>query len=370
MVCGSAERGQTGLTTIFKNGRRRGVVEGIEVLEYDLAYSNSADFVTRTIIFLNFAVRSLCVALTEKYELLFASTTPLTAGIPGIVARWLRAKPFVFEVRDLWPELPKAMGVIRNPLLLWGMSLLEWASYRSAHKLIGLAPGIVEGIAKRGVEYSRITMIPNGCDLGVFGSHVAPWRPAGVGSDDLMAIFTGAHGIANGLDAVLDAAAELKRLERMGIKILLVGDGKLKPRLMRRALGEGLTNVVFHEPVGKMQLAGLLAAADVGMQILADVPAFYHGTSPNKFFDYLAAGLPVLINYTGWLADLVKENECGYAIPASDAKAFANALIHASENRETLMTMGRRARLLAESHFDRRKLADRFVDWLESAAMT
>src|SRR5690606_20654079 len=116
-----------------------------------LPYSNNHGFLRRTITFLTFALRSIGLALREQYDVIFATSTPLTAGIPGIVARWLRGKPFVFEVRDLWPELPREMGVIRNPLVLTAMSLLEWLTYHSAHRLIGLAPGIVDGIIRRGI---------------------------------------------------------------------------------------------------------------------------------------------------------------------------------------------------------------------------
>lgn len=98
--------------------------------------------------------------MTEEYDLVFATTTPLTAGIPGIFARWLRGKAFVFEVRDLWPELPKAMGVITNPVVLGMMSVLEWLSYRSAHRLIGLSPGIVEGIERLGCRRTRWKWYP------------------------------------------------------------------------------------------------------------------------------------------------------------------------------------------------------------------
>jgi glycosyltransferase involved in cell wall biosynthesis len=366
MVCGSAVRGNTGVSVPFHKGRRRGVVDGIEVLEFNLEYSNHDGFLKRTAIFLRFAVLSIVVALTEEFDVVFATSTPLTAGIPGVFARWLRGKPFVFEVRDLWPELPRAMGVIRNPVVLWAMSALEWVSYRSARRLVGLAPGIVDGIARRGVDRSRIALIPNGCDFAIF-SGVEPWRPAGVEADDLMAVFAGAHGIANGLDAVLDAAAELRRRGRRDIKIVLIGEGNLKPQLQRRAAAEGLANVIFHEPVRKKRLAGLIVAAQLGLQILDDVPAFYDGTSPNKFFDCLSCGLPVLINYPGWLAGLVAENGCGYAVPPADPGAFADALIHAADHREALPHMGRRALALARSRFDRRVLATVFVDWLEAS---
>lgn len=366
MVCGSAQGSTTGLTGDFVNGQRRGMVDGIDVLELNLEYSNSDSFGKRIRTFLSFAFRSVKVAMTEEYDLVFATTTPLTAGIPGILARWLRRKPFVFEVRDLWPELPKAMGVITNPVILGAMGVLEWVSYRSAHRLVGLSPGIVEGIRKRGVPADRIAMIPNGCDLDIFAAGGEPWRPAEIADTDLMAIFAGTHGMANGLDAVLDAAAELKRRGRSDIKLLLIGNGKLKPSLQARAEGDGLDNVVFHDPVNKTRLAGLMQSTDLGMQILANVPAFYFGTSPNKFFDYIAAGLPVLNNYPGWLAGMIETQECGYAVPPTDPKAFADALEQAAAERERLKAMGSNSRALAEREFDREKLSDKWVGWLES----
>lgn len=367
MVCGSAHRAVTGLNQPFTRGVRRGTVDGIEVCEFELAYSNLDHFGKRAMTFVRFGIRAAWVALTEPCDAVFATSTPLTAGIPGIIARWVRRRPFVFEVRDLWPELPKAMGVIRNPLILGAMSALEGLSYWSAHRLVGLSPGIVQGIARHGIPLSRIAFIPNGCDLGLFSGAGAPWRPDGVGERDLLAVFAGAHGFANGLDAVLDAAVELKARGRTDIKVVLVGSGILKARLVARAHEEALKAVVFLDPVGKPSLAGLFAASDLGLQILDDVPAFYEGTSPNKFFDYLAAGLPVLINYPGWLAEVVEASRSGYAVPPRDPVAFADALVHAADNRSALKDMGRNARELGSRDFDRAILADRFVDWLEGA---
>jgi len=368
LVCGSAHGGTTGLDGPFVNGQRRGLVDGIDVVELNLEYSNSDGFAKRIRTFLSFALRSVKIALTEKYDLVLATTTPLTAGIPGIFARWLRGKPFVFEVRDLWPELPKAMGVIKNPAILWTMGILEWASYRSAHRVIGLSPGIVKGIQARGVPAERIEMIPNGCDLDIFTSEVEPWRPEGISDSDLMAIFAGTHGMANGLDAVLDAAAELKRRGRDDIKLLLIGNGKLKAQLQKRAIREGLDNVVFHDPVIKTRLSGLMRSTDIGMQILDNVPAFYYGTSPNKFFDYIAAGLPVLNNYPGWLADMIEREDCGYAVPPANAVAFADALELAASERDQLKIKGEKSRQLAAREFDRAQLSDKWVTWVAGAA--
>lgn len=364
MVCGSFSNGQTGLTGAFINGMRRGNVDGIEIIEFELSYSNNLTFAQRVSLFLSFAYKSVKVAMTEKYDVIFATTTPLTASIPGIAAKWLRRKPFVFEVRDLWPELPKAMGVIKNPIILWLMSLLEWVSYHSADRLIGLSPGIVDGIISRGIKREKVAMIPNGCDLDIFAIEPDGWRPKGVEKTDLMAIFTGTHGLANGLDAVIKAASELQNRKQQDIKLVLVGNGMKKAALQKRAQELKLSNVIFHDSVDKTKLAGLMSEADIGLQILANVPAFYYGTSPNKFFDYIAAGLPVLNNYPGWLAELIKQEDAGYTVSPESPIQFADALEKAALNREKLKQMGKNAQALAKREFDRAKLSQKFNDWV------
>ncbi|MCJ8146357.1 glycosyltransferase family 4 protein [Acinetobacter sp. A3.8] len=367
MVCGSFGAGQTGLTQPFNKGMRRGMVDGIDIIEFELPYSNALSFLKRILIFLSFAFKSIKVALTEQYDVVFATTTPLTAGIPGIFAKWFRRKPFVFEVRDLWPELPKAMGVIKNPIVLWMMSVLEWTSYHSADRLVGLSPGIVDGIIKRGIAPEKVASIPNGCDLDIFASEHQVWRPEGVKPTDLMAIFTGTHGLANGLNAVLNAAVELKKRQRTDIKLVLVGDGMQKKALLDRAAELQLDNVIFHDPVNKAKLAGLMASADIGLQILANIPAFYYGTSPNKFFDYISAGLPVLNNYPGWLAELITKEQCGFAVPPENPQAFADALEQAANQRERLIEMGRNGQQVAREQFNRSILSQKFSDWVTGA---
>jgi glycosyltransferase involved in cell wall biosynthesis len=169
-----------------------------------------------------------------------------------------------------------------------------------------------------------------------------------------------------GLNAVLDAAAELKRRQRLDIKLLLVGDGKTKDGLVERARREGLDNILFHPNVKKERMPSLLAGANAGMQILANVPAFYFGTSPNKFFDYLAAGKAVVNNYLGWVAEMLATHRCGRACPPENPVAFADALEYLADHPEECREMGRNARKLAESNFNRDRLSDQFCDVLES----
>lgn len=366
MVCG--QRRYSGLALDWDAARDwyRGDVDGIDVIALPLPYSNHDSVPHRAWIFMRFAWRSIWIALRHDYDLLFASSTPLTAAVPGIAMKLVRrGKPFVFEVRDLWPELPRALGM-KNPFLLGGLGLLEGMAYRTADRCIGLSPGIVEGIRRRSPKGRLIEMIPNGCDLALF-SPVKRRRLElpGVGERDFIAGFTGTHGVANGLDAVLDAASRLKARGCWHVKLLLIGDGGQKERLVARAQREGLDNCIFLPPLKKTDIACVTASLDCGLQILANVPAFYFGTSPNKFFDYIAAGIPVLCNYPGWLSEIIKEHRCGLAVPAEDAEAFATALCHLADQRDEAAAMGRNGRMLAESQFDRKQLATRLVDLLE-----
>jgi len=367
MVCGAHVA--SGLTLPWNNQRQwhEGTVDGIHVVSLPLPYSNQVGLAKRAMVFLRFAWRSMRVALATEHDLLFATSTPLTAALPGIAMKLTRRKRiFVFEVRDLWPELPRALGM-KNPLLLGGMSALEWLGYRCADTCIGLSPGIVAGIRRRSSAKQEILMIPNGCDLELFSPRRRDRNAIpGIEPGDFVAGFTGAHGIANGLDAVLDAAAELKRRGERAIKLVLVGDGNRKDALVARAAREKLDNCLFLPAMRKVDIARFTASLDCGLQILADVPEFYYGTSPNKFFDYLASGIPVLCNYPGWLADLISEHQCGIALPPRQPGRFADALISLRNDRSGREIYGRNARKLAECRFDRRNLAADFVGIIES----
>ena len=373
MVCGAAALSKSGLSGKFLRGRRKGSVEGIDIIELELPYSNYDNFMRRSWTFLQFAWRSVMLAIRLDYDVVFATSTPLTAALPGIAARWFRRKPFVFEVRDLWPELPRAMGVLRNPLLLLIMDWLEFLAYRSAKFCVALSPGIALGITRRGIPESRVVTAPNGCDLELFAPDATQPLPhiPRLPSDAFVAAFTGAHGIANGLHAVLDAAAELRKRGRSDIFLVFIGDGREKPALIERARREKLDNCLFADPMPKKALAQFLCRrTNVGLMVLSNVPAFYYGTSPNKFFDYLASGLPVLVNYPGWMAEMVIAHGIGLAVRPEDPVAFAEALISMADARAVTAEMGPRARDLAHREFLRATLAQRCVSVMESAVAT
>ncbi len=366
VVCGAHRLSGLDLPYDAARNWHRGRVDGIDVISLPLSYSNYDSLWRRGWSFLCFAARSVGLTLRLDYDLVFASSTPITAVLPGIAAKWLRGKPFVFEVRDLWPELPRALGV-RNPFILGGMSLLEFLGYRSADACIGLSPGIVEGIRHRSSSAQKIVMVPNGCDLETF--HPRKRRPLalpGLAPGDFVAGFTGAHGPANGLDALLAVARELRRRGDQRVKLVFIGDGKEKEGIAAQAKAEGLTNCLFFAPVAKEELGGITASLDCGLMVLRDLPAFYRGTSPNKFFDYIAAGIPVVNNYPGWLAEMITENQAGIAVAPADPVAFADALQRLAAAPALKASMGANARVLAEAHFARADLAAEFINVIEA----
>ncbi len=353
----------------YKKGVRRGSYEGIDLIELNLKYNNKMNLITRAWVFLRYSFRSIRFVFTEEFDLLFATSTPLTAGIPGIAMKLAgKRKPFVFEVRDLWPELPREMGLIKNKFVLWLMDVLESISYNKANVCIALSPGIKQGIQKKLNKENPVYLIPNGSDLDLFkpGNHPKSIFP-NCSENDFVAIFIGAHGIANGLDAALNAATVLLQKGQKNIKIILVGDGKLKPQLQKKVITENISNVIFLDPVAKNRLNTYLEASDVGLMLLSNIPAYYYGTSPNKFFDYISAGLPVLNNYPGWLAEMITENHLGIAIEPDNPEAFADAIIKMSYDKNLLKKMGENARSFAEREFNRKILAVQFEKVLVNA---
>ncbi|MBW7896416.1 MAG: glycosyltransferase family 4 protein [Opitutaceae bacterium] len=356
-------RGESEHTTWFQTE-----VEGIKVHWLPVDYTNRMGFLARVRSFASFAFGACRYVARLRGDVVFATSTPLTIAIPGIYAAKQLKVPLVFEVRDLWPEAPRQMGEIKNQFLFWLATRLEFAAYRNSAHIVALSPGMKAGVLASGVPKHRVSMIPNSCDLDLFHPGICGLeqrRKLEVG-DRLMLAYFGTMGPANGLDFVLDAAAELKGRGQTGVVFVLHGDGKMRPHLERRKAVEGLDNVIFSGPSDKLTVTRLAAAADVGLTIFKNVPILYT-CSPNKMFDTLAAGRPVLTNMPGWLTDTVEQNGCGIGVRPDDPSDFANKVQWLLANRERLPEMGRKARELAERDFSRDVLAGQLLSVLERA---
>ncbi|HEX5179676.1 MAG TPA: glycosyltransferase family 4 protein [Gemmatimonadaceae bacterium] len=258
--------------------------------------------------------------------------------------------PFVLEIRDLWPESIVAAGGRRGPAY-HTLGALAKHLYARADRIIILARGTGDHLAARGVDCRKMVYVPNGADPA---PNPHPW-PAPDAPFTL--VYAGAHGPANGLDTVLDAAALVKDRP---IRILLVGDGPAKAALAARAAREQLPNVEFRDPVPKTAMPDLLASAHAGLMVLRDAPLFAFGVSPNKLFDYLAAGLPVVCNVPGEVAGMLRDAAAGEQAADSSARALADAIVRlAKRPPDTLRTMGDAARDWISREHSRPVLAQR-----------
>lgn len=370
IACGRYAGAETGLPGPWRRGCRRGRVGGFEVVEFAIPCGNAQGLGARGLAFLRYAGRAGALALRGRWDAVVASSTPLTVALPALAAERLRGVPFVFEIRDPWPELPRAMG-LGTPALWAAMDRLADAACRRAAAVVALSEGMAETALAHGARPGRVHVVPNGCDLDLFGPHVAPWRPEAARAWEALAVYAGAHGPANGLDLLLDAAARLRARGERRLRLVLVGEGGEKPRLRARAAAEGIDNVTFLDPMPKPRLAALLAGSQIGVQCLADIPAFAEWTAPNKLMDYMAAGLPVVANLPGRAARLLAGARggapCGVAVPPGDAAALGTALAALAADPARRAALGAAARAEAVRRWDRRLLAARFCEVVEAA---
>jgi glycosyltransferase involved in cell wall biosynthesis len=345
-------------------------VDGIDVLYLNIPYANRYATPVRLASFAAFTVAaSVAGALERRPDVVFASSTPLTIGIAGLATARAKRAPFVFEIRDLWPAVPVALGALKAKPAIGTAEWLERRLYEGAERIVVLSEGSREELRRRGIPDEKLVFIPNAADLDVFKPGVVDeqFRARHGFEGRFLALYAGAMGRANGLDQLVDAASALRRWGDSRVTIVALGDGGERPRLEERARELGLDNLLFLPAVPKDELAGIIGAADVTLTIFAPHPIL-ETNSPNKFFDSLAAGKPVVVNLGGWLRGLAEEHEAGVWVPAGNAESLAGALSALAANPERVEQMGQNARLLAEREFGRDEMADRLARTLEEAA--
>ncbi|UCC98174.1 MAG: glycosyltransferase family 4 protein [Phycisphaerales bacterium] len=304
-------------------------------------------------------------------DVVFATHTPLTIGLAGLALGRHFGVPFVFEVRDLWPEALVNVGALNNPLAVWWLKRMAAKIYDGAAHVVALSPGMKEGIIRRGVPAEKVTVIPNGSDLDLFRPDVdgsAERQRLGLG-EKFAAVYFGAMGLANGLEYIIETARILAERGNSRIVLVLHGGGARRPDLEKMARQYKLSNVVFSEPApGKEHVARLVAGCQACMTIYRATKE--HSWSPNKMFDALAAGKPVLINVPGWLSETIENNNCGRSLDPHHPDALADALQELAADPQLCRRMAENARALAERDFAREKLADRLESVLVQACRT
>ncbi len=340
-----------------------GVVDGITVRALNLPFSNRDRFVRRVVTHLALSAFAAWHAARRSYDVALVSCGPITIGLAAMAACWMRQRTAVVEVRDLFSDGLQQLGIVTNPLLLAGLRGCEAACYRGAHAVVALSDTMAERLAERH-RLDRVAVVPNTADIELFGrAHAPPERMTGAAAHF---VYTGTLGRANDCGQILRAARCLKARSRSDIHIHLIGDGSERRALEEEAAAAGLDRVHFAPPMPREALAARLGAAPAMILVLKPIPVF-DTVSPNKFFDALAAGIPVVQTTQGWIRQVLADHDCGVTVDPRRPESLADALVALGDDRARRDRMARNARRLARNTFATDLLADRMLDELSAA---
>ena len=301
----------------------------------------------------------------SRPDLLYITSTPLTTGLIGLWAKRKLALPYVFEVRDLWPEAPIQVGAIRNRLAIAYLKKLEKKIYSQSLRLVGLSPGIVRHLQSLDSD-KEVALIPNFSDLELFYAKEpdSTLRKSLGLSPGLTIAYTGALGMVNAVDELLDLA-EWAQKHGKNWNFLILGEGSHQKTLQQDAKQRQLHQVRFLPLQNKKQVNEILNLADFAWISFAHYPVL-KTNSPNKFFDALAAGKPILVNHKGWVFDLVKSHDLGIAfLPGKWEKAWEK-LEELESQPMRIHAMGQRSRQLASFYFSKELAVSRVLEVVES----
>jgi len=338
-------------------------IEGVTILRASVYEAHHKSFFHRVLAFFSFIISSFWIGLGVRHvDLVWGTSPPIFQGVTAwMLARIKRAK-FLFEVRDLWPQFAIAVGVLKSPFLIRLSEWLERFLYARADRMMVNSPGFMDHIKVRGAK--RVDLIPNGADPSMFDSNEGgrAFREANGLQGKFIVLYAGAHGMSNDLGVVLEAAKIL--LTEKNIQFVFLGDGKEKPALQTRARDMLLMNVTFLPSVPKAEMVHALSAADACIAILKPIDE-YKTTYPNKVFDYMAAGKPVVLAIDGVIRDVVHKAHCGIFSQPGSAFEMVKAIRMLYSNREYGREMGHLGRKYLEKNFSRAVIGEKLVGLLE-----
>ena len=347
-------------------------LDGIELLVCNVKYNNSMNFNRRVFAFIEFIFKSVALTLkTKNTDLIFATSTPLTIIIPAFIISIIRNNPIIFEVRDLWPELPIAVGAIKNPILKFLTYKLEKFAYIISKRIIALSPGMKDSIEKKGVNKSKISIVPNGCDIDLFQRHDFININEIITENKILTkpivLYAGTFGVINDLNYIIELANESLKLS-LDINFLLCGDGLEKDHIIRRAKKTNTLNknLWILDSIPKKSVPTLMNIATVSISVFKNIPEMQNN-SANKFFDSIAAGKPIIINYKGWQAKLIESAGIGLVLPYKDKK---NAIIKLNKfinSKKRLSDAQLKAQQLSRGKFNRERQFFNLVSILENS---
>ena len=344
-------------------------INGFRVISIRNYYANKLGFYARIKSFFRFMIKASRELFRQKeVDLVIATSTPLTVGIPAWLFKKFRKVPYLFEVRDLWPEAPIQMGELKNPVLRKSALVLEKTLYKSAVHIVALSPGMKDGVVKVPGNDEKVSVIPNMAKIDRFWQrekNAALMKELGLEDKAFKIIHFGAMGRANGLDYILDAASILKSRGISDIHFVMLGEGGVAPHLKKRKTTEALDNIVFLKKEPMARTSEIVNLCQASIVPFLNLPVL-QTNSPNKLFDSLSAGIPVIVNSAGWTKEMVETHQCGAFVHPDKPAELADLVMHWKENQELIKVMGDNARTLAESSYDKSILCKEFVSLVES----
>jgi len=330
-------------------------VDGIKVEVLNVAYRHEMGFSQRIRAWIRFyRLAKKRLSSLSDYDLIYASSTPLTVGELGRKLSRASGIPYVYETVDVWPDVPIGMGIIKNPLLIRWLNRRTNRIYSEAKAIVSLSEGMRDQVLSHGVSPEKVHVIHNGTHPEAF-----PYVERS-GKEGAHVIYTGTVGQANGLHHLVDVAVALNHEGRGNIRFTVVGRGNDLERVKAYASQYTLPNLVFRDRVPKEEVHQLLVDADIGMVCFAH-HAVLEANSANKFYDYLASGLPVVLNYQGWQADYLATFGGGLATPQGDLETLVRNITFLADHPEERRKMGLQGRSLVVEKFDRTQLADKLI---------
>lgn len=347
-------------------------INGIKLFIIHLPYSNKDSFVKRIFKFLQFSWMSTLKSLSIKSDVVFATSTPLTIAIPGLIYSKIKKVPLVFEIRDLWPELPLAIGAIKNPIVIKLAEWLEKYTYKNSSRLIGLSPGMCDGIIRHGIPKEKVTLATNSCDTELFDvdkSIGESYRKSNLNfvNGRKLIVYTGTFGLINNVGYLPELAKSVKEIDS-NICVVAIGDGMEKQAVIDKAIELNVldNNLYILPPVPKTEIVKLLSAADLSISLFGPIPEMWHN-SANKLFDALASSTPIAINYGGWQKSFIEEYQCGLVLDSCDYAKSAKALSLFLNDKVTYCHASQQCKYLAYRKFSRDEMALRVEQTLLEA---
>ena len=353
------------VTVVTAHNHARGLTEhfeGIEVHYLPVKYENRFGFYKRVSSFFRFMVLAArSVAKLRHVDLVYAISVPLTVGIAARRIKSRQRIPYIFEVGDLWPDAPIDLGIIKNRILISLLKSIERRIYKEANCIVALSESIAEVVRQR-VSNKQIHIIPNMSDTDYYGGISDEKTPLAF-SDEFVITYAGAIGYANGLDFLLACASVMQR-HQMRVRFVICGEGAMLETLQLTARNLSLKNVTFIPFSKREEVRRILHLSDACF-ICYRSEAILETGSPNKYFDALAAGKPVIINFGGWIKREIEENNCGVYVNPADPESIISAVGPFIRDRQLQTSYGINALSLAMRKYARKDLSEKFIALLK-----